>query len=784
MKQTIPLWRYGVDAACLALALVLGALGLLEAYGASLNFILAAVGGLVAGLALAWANVHFKLGTWRTLGLFALLYLVLGTPLATPREAAFGLLPTGQSLRTLLTGLVFSWKDMLTVAPPVGSYGGVLIVAFLSALLTALLAGLAAWHLRSPYWTLLPLLAMFVLGIVFGTRDVPMPVARGVAFIAVLVGWLAWRRFIDTRVSGGFSSLNHEQLDSQGSKQLLLRRVIAGTLVLAGAGVATAAATPLLAPEIPRQVLRDALEPPVDLYDYPSPLTRFRKYVKTMADDTLMTVKGLPKDERIRLAALDSYNGMVINVDPSAGGSFAPVGDASDIRSADTVEGREAAELEFSIKDYQGVWVPSGGKLLGMELTGGREDELARSLFYSDSSESALSSIGLAEGDAYTAKVLFPAKPSDEQLNELDLAQFRMPELANVPAIAGAKAAEFTGSGRGDLERVRSIEAMLSGTGFFSNGTEGQVPSLSGHGAGRITSLLDAEQMIGDDEQYAVAMALMAREQGIPARVVMGFYPEEYAPEKAVEIKGSDVHAWVEIAFEDVGWVAFNPTPNEDEQPTPPEQEPKAVPQPQVLQPPPPAQEEADLPPQTAPEPQEVEEEPETFWERWGQVIIVVGISLGSLLLLLSPLLLIALLKLRRREKRAKSGSTGDRMSGGWQELLSHATDHRIATANGATRRESASVLAAGFPALSDPVRSLAQRADAANFSHEQPTEEQVRKYWEDVIAHTRKMQEPLGFFGKMRVKYSPRSLIHELAAKTAKTARILQQKNRRKPWR
>src|SRR5690606_7384333 len=132
---------------------------------------------------------------------------------------------------------------------------------------------------------------------------------------------------------------------------------------------------------------------------------------------------------------------------------------------------------------------------------------------------------GLGKGDAYTAKVLFPQKPSDEQLADLDFEQFRMPQLANVPAIAGAKAAEFTGSARGDLQRVRSIEAMLSGTGYFSNGTEGQVPSLSGHGAGRITSLLDAEQMIGDDEQYAVAMALMAREQGIPARVVMGFYP-------------------------------------------------------------------------------------------------------------------------------------------------------------------------------------------------------------------------------------------------------------------
>ncbi|WP_347039412.1 hypothetical protein AAHB37_04635 [Glutamicibacter halophytocola] len=250
----LPLWRFGVDAACLALAPLLGALGLLDAYGASPNFMLAAAGGILAGLALAWANVYFRWGTWRTVGVFAPLYLLLGTPLATPREAAFGVLPTASSPRTLLAGLVFSWKDMLTVAPPVGTYGGVLIVAFFSTLLTAVLAGLVAWRLRSPYWTLIPLLAMFVLGIAFGTRDVPPPIARGVALIAVLVGWLAWRTFMSSRITGAFNGLESGHGESRGGQQLLVRRVIAGALVLAGAGTITAAATPILAPENPRQV--------------------------------------------------------------------------------------------------------------------------------------------------------------------------------------------------------------------------------------------------------------------------------------------------------------------------------------------------------------------------------------------------------------------------------------------------------------------------------------------------------------------------------------------------
>ncbi|GHD08049.1 transglutaminase-like domain-containing protein [Zhihengliuella salsuginis] len=770
MREKLPLWRYGVDAACLGLALFLGVLGLWDAYGGSAHFLLAGIGGIVAGLGLAWANVWFRLGTWRTIAVFAALYLLLGTPLATPREALYGAVPTLESLRTLLAGVVLSWKDMLTVSPPVGAFGGVLVVVFLSAMLTALVAGLTAWWLRSPFFTLLPLLTMFVVGIIFGTQDVPLPLLRGGVFIAVLVAWLAWRRYVGRVVKDGFRSLNHADEDARGMRDGLVRRVAIGAVVLVAASGVTAAAAPLISPQAPRQVLRQAIEPPVDLYSYPSPLTSFRKYVKDMADETLLTVKGLPEGERVRLAALDSYNGMVFNVDPKSGGNFAPVGDSSDIRTTGSGEGRVAGELEIEIGEYDGVWLPAGGRLTGVEVTGAREDELARSLFYSDEAETALSSIGLSSGDSYTAHVQFPVRAGDEELAEKGFAQLRMPDLANVPPMAAAKAVEFIGSSQGSLDRARSLETVLSTSGYFSNGAEGQVPSLSGHGAGRITSLLDADDLIGDDEQYAVAMALMAREQGIPARVVMGFYPEEdgYAPERAIELTGADVHAWVEIAFENVGWVAFNPTPDDDEQPTPPEQEPKAVPQPQVLQPPPPAQEEADLPPETAPEPQETEEEQKTFWELWGPLIITVGISLGSVLLLLSPFLLVLALKLRRRRRRAQLGTAGDRVSGGWQEVLSQATDYGVVSRAGATRRENARNLVDGFPDAGLSAMALADSADRSTFSTHSPDEQEVADYWAAVDEQSEAMKSSASFWQRQRAKYSPRSLVHDVVGSLA----------------
>ncbi|ASN40168.1 transglutaminase [Arthrobacter sp. 7749] len=762
LRTKLPMWRYGLDAACLGLALFLGALGLADAYGTSAHFLLASLGGIIAGLALAWAHVYFRLQAFKTMALFAGLYLLLGTVLATPREALFGFIPTLESLRVLLAGVVFSWKDMLTVAAPVGSYGGVLIVAFASTLLTGLLAGLTAWRLRAPYWTLLPLLAMFVVGIAFGTRDVPLPVLRGGAFMAVLVGWLAWRRYIGSLVADGFRSLNHAEEDVRGVRDGLIRRVAVGAVVLLAASGITAAAAPLISPSTPRQVLRDAVEPPVDLYTYPSPLTNFRKYTKTMAEQTLLTVTGLPEGERVRLAALDSYNGMVFNVDPKSGGNFAPVGDSADIRGSESSAARTAGELEIGIGDYAGVWLPGGGRLAGVRVEDQGREQLARSLFYSDEAETALSSIGLQRGDSYTAAVQFPVRATDAELEKADFAQLRMPELANVPPVAAAKSVQYVGSARTALERARSLESALKTSGFLSSGSEGQVPSLSGHGAGRITSLLEAEDPIGDDEQYAVAMALMAREQGMPARVVMGFYPEKYNPAAAVELKGTDVHAWVEIAFESIGWVTFDPSPDDDEQPTPPEQEPRAVPQPQVLQPPPPEQQDAELPPETAPEPQEVQQEEPGFWETWGALVIGVGIGLGSLLLLASPFLLILWLKLRRRRRRATVGSTGARISAGWQEVLSQGTDYGIIARGGVTRREHAGTLAAGFPTLGTLPLELAARADQATFSTGVMGEDEADRYWRDVEAQSAKMGAATSFWRRQRARFSVRSLLHD----------------------
>ena len=64
-------------------------------------------------------------------------------------------------------------------------------------------------------------------------------------------------------------------------------------------------------------------------------------------------------------------------------------------------------------------------------------------------------------------------------------------------------------------------------------------------------------------EQYASAMAIMARSVGMPARVALGF-TAGYATGEVQTITSQDAHAWVEIYFPGHGWMTFDPTPLSD----------------------------------------------------------------------------------------------------------------------------------------------------------------------------------------------------------------------------
>ncbi len=66
---------------------------------------------------------------------------------------------------------------------------------------------------------------------------------------------------------------------------------------------------------------------------------------------------------------------------------------------------------------------------------------------------------------------------------------------------------------------------------------------------------------IGYCEQFAGAMAVLARVVGIPSRVVVGFLPGKRVGEQW-QVTARNMHAWTELYFEGVGWVPVDATPS------------------------------------------------------------------------------------------------------------------------------------------------------------------------------------------------------------------------------
>jgi transglutaminase-like putative cysteine protease len=69
------------------------------------------------------------------------------------------------------------------------------------------------------------------------------------------------------------------------------------------------------------------------------------------------------------------------------------------------------------------------------------------------------------------------------------------------------------------------------------------------------------QDRIGYCQQFSGAMALLLRMNGIPARVAAGFASGTQADGHSYTVRDTDAHSWVEVWFDGIGWVPFDPTP-------------------------------------------------------------------------------------------------------------------------------------------------------------------------------------------------------------------------------
>ncbi|MDR1266083.1 MAG: transglutaminase-like domain-containing protein [Propionibacteriaceae bacterium] len=681
------------------------------------GFVPAAGVGLALGVAVAGLSAWRRWNTALT-ALAVVVAYFLGGAAGLPERAIGHVLPGLATLRGLVFGPVEVWRQFLTATTPLDSFAGLKLVPYLVGLLGGVTCLTAAWRARPAAWALLPAAVVFVGVIVLGTTEAFQPTAQSLVWLAVALVWLAWRRRTAQPQAAA------ESRAARRARWLGLALILA---VAGGAGLAG----PVLSGDQPRLAARSQVVPPLDLRAYASPLTWFRAYTDQQAETALFSVSGWPEGARLRLAVMDAFDGMVMNVSSqSRDARYDRVGP----RLGRPGQTPADSQVEVTVESYRGVWAPGVSQLRTAEFAGPRAEALAAALYYNADADALVDPAGLTTGDSLTLGVAL-ASVGPEQARDHAVDQtVDQPRPLQVPDAVTEMGSRLSGDARDGFEQVQNITAGLSQSGFFSHGLESQEASQPGHSSRRLADLLaNPDRMVGDDEQYAVAACLMLRQLGLPARVVMGFWPDDQSQirDGVWTVTGSDVHAWVEVPFVGLGWVPFDPVPDEDQEPMEETPQSHSEPKPQILQPPPPADEpEADEPENLPDDRRSEEDKPKAF--DWRRVLAWAGAGAGALLLLAGPPLLIAALKRHRRQRRQRATDLSARLVGGWQELLDRAADLGTVVPAAATRREAGRLLAARHR-RAEGLEALAARADRAVFAAAPPSSDEAGAYWEAV---------------------------------------------------
>lgn len=683
-RFSLPSQRTWVDIAVLAVLSLIGLLGFAVSFSSQL-YLVAGIGGLLIGSLAGVLASSLRLGPLLTALFAAAVYFVFGSALAMPQLATFVVLPSVATLSGLAVGAVFGWSDIVTLTTPVVAPDYIGVLPYVATWAVGLISTTIAtrWFTsrrRTPLSSFLAIIApsfLYVASVLLGTSQPYLAAVRGVAFAIIALVWMAWR------VPGSANA-------SLGSNSGLLRHKLIGVGVIAlvsvvGGSLLGAASAPSTSQ---RFVLRDKIQPPFDPLIYPSPLSGYRVYSKSTSTAALFTVDGMTKGDRIRIATMDSYNGQVWNVtSPTVGtaasGTFGLVG--GKLGSASLVKVAGTEKLDVTVGSYHDVWIPTSGYATSIDFTA--QAPQSTEVRYNTQTGILIDTVQLHAGQTYVVDIDKQKSVTDAALEKVPVANIALPPVENVPELIGSIATKYVGKAASPIDKLRSIEAAFRKNGVLSHDTAADpVRSRAGHGADRMKLLLSQTPMVGDQEQYASAFALMARSLGYPARVVMGFAPKTLTAGQPVDVKPKDVTAWVEVAFQGVGWIPFDPTPDATNQPAP-QPKPATAPVPQVRQPPVTDPNQDGL---VSPTEINKNKKTPTSFELPGWIVptaLGVGIPLA---LYFVPFLIIAAIKRRRRLRRRMAATTDRQAAGAWEELVDAYAELGYRAPRTATRVQSA----------------------------------------------------------------------------------------------
>lgn len=480
-----------------------------------------------------------------------------------------GFVPTAASAQHLwsLAGSGFSERSYV---PPVPGTAGITLLTAAGIGLMAIATDLLAVRLRSPAIAGLPLLALYSVPITTNAKQGGF--GATVVFCLGISGYLAllaadgrdrlrvWGRLVTV-----WQHRDHEAIQQPDTRTLAASGRRIGL-----AAISIAIILPLLLPGIRVHGLLNGHGadgsrggPTIAL---PDPLVQMQQQLLSSANQTVLsysTDAPDPAEQYLQLYVLnyDTDSGKWFLVPPaSAPASTVSVGSgplsaAPGVSSGNsTVTYRTQVRFAHGVAGYGARWnflaLPYAPA--DLSVTGDWHEDKATLMVYS--ADTPLS------GLTYTATSK-EAAPSTLQLEESTwprgsaASDYLSPPVTHVRKLSEI-AAQITEGASSPFDKAMALENWFTADHGFSYSTTVHLPDTT---AGLVQFLTKTKQ--GYCQQYAFAMAVLARVVGIPSRIAVGYTAGVRQRNGSWKVSTADAHAWPELYFRGWGWLRFEPTP-------------------------------------------------------------------------------------------------------------------------------------------------------------------------------------------------------------------------------
>ncbi|RSM76438.1 transglutaminase [Amycolatopsis sp. WAC 01375] len=660
-----------------------------------------------------------KLVPYRPLlvALFGLLGLI--ETVLTSTTLAF--LPTGASLQGIARGFTEGWQLTLQSTWPARPIPEQLLFVPLSVLLAVVLGLELVLRLKKPLVALVPSLAVAGLAQAYQalTGVVAMAAALGYALPAGLLLWSGRRVRSASRAPGVSRSWR-----VTGSA---IWPALSTVVALVAGAVAFAALDPIGRDPL---TLKDTQAAPPPRGRLGNPLNEIAQRL-VRPDEEVFRYRGDTPVEQWRLIVLNGFDG--VNWLPDS--RFQRLG-----AGLDGAPGGMGGTAELKVRGLSGPWLPSHQGLTGVDGVTPLVDQSAGTLMLESPSADRERNYRLS----------WSSPEIDLGSGEVDArAPGGLGGLGAVPPDVEQVAKDAVRGLRPTFQTALQLERFLSTNYQVAAGTD-ELPT--GHGWPQLRHFL-LESKRGTSEQFAAAYVALARMNGIPARLVVGFRGPSETDGGMHVVRNRDVLAWPEVAVAGAGWVALDPTAKAGKAAQSSAGPGKAVakaraqlPAEQQLRPP-------QLPPGTPSENAE-DQTADAGASRWW-IAVAAGVVLFGLMWLFG---VPAAKVFRARRRRRRSGAEG--VLGAWDEIRDRLRAHGVPFRIGMTPRdlaESAGSLAG--EGIREPVARLAKVLDVTLWSGVPVGDGAVRRAWQEV-GEVRRGLATRPFAARVLAALEPRTLV------------------------